>query len=452
MRLSTLVLTLLILLSACSPVQPQPEYEVITHPDGPLYVGDQVSFEVIGKGEQIDGETVEVTLDGQSLGSTPFGPFGIGQRQEATLWWTWDTSSLEPDRYPLNFKLGSGYSWNESILLNPAKRAPLADSQWAEELIDCCAIHYITGTAAERDLSDLSIIADQQSKLVAEQMGTSLQERIDVTFMPRVIGHGGFAWDGLYISYQDGNYSGNEVDIILHHEFVHFYDVEVGGDYLPSIFQEGLATYFSGGHFKVEPIVSRAAALLELNRYIPLETLANDFYQQQHETGYLEAAALVGYLYETYGPSAFNEFYRTIPFPDGSTPAEVIDTSLQESYHLSFVELENLFKLYLASQPVPEDVRRDLEVTIDFFDTLRRYQSLLDPSAYYLTAWLPDGRAMRERNIVADLTRRPTGVLNRSMEWLLIHARGNWFTEEYRPAENTIDITNWLLDIVDKKD
>ncbi len=91
-------------------------------------------------------------------------------------------------------------------------------------------------------------------------------------------------------------------------------------------------------------------------------------------------------------------------------------------------------------------------MTVDYFDTLRRYQSLLDPSAYYLTAWLPDGRAMRERNIVADLTRRPTGVLNRSMEWLLMHARGNWFAEEYRPAEDTIDITNWLLDIVDKKD
>ncbi len=331
MRHSTLVLILLLLLVACSPVQSQLEYEVITHPDGPLYVGDQVSFEVIGKGEQIDGETVDVTLDGQSLGSTPFAPFGIGQRQEATLWWTWDTSSLEPDRYTLNFELGSGYSWNESFLLHPAKRTPLADSQWAEVLIDCCAIHYITGTAAERDLSELTAIADQQSESVAAQMGTSMQERIDVTFMPRVIGHGGFAWDGLYISYLDGNYSGNEVDIILHHEFVHFYDGWVGGDYLPSIFQEGLATYLSGGHFKIEPIMSRAAALLELDRYIPLETLANDFYKQQHETGYLEAAALVGYLYETYGPGSFNEFYRTIPFPDGSTPAEVIDTALQES-------------------------------------------------------------------------------------------------------------------------
>lgn len=421
---------------------------MITHPDGLLFIGDQVSFEVIGKGEQGSGDTVEVSLDGQSLGSASFAPFGIGQRPEAALWWIWDTSSLEPGQYDLTFKLASGFTWSESILLKPADRAPLKDAGWAVTTTECCNIYYITRTAAERDITYLAQVADQQSTAVAEQMGSSLQERIDITFMPRVIGHGGFAWDGLYISYLDRNYSGNEVEIILHHEFVHFYDGWLGGDYLPSIFQEGLATYLSGGHYKMEPVTTRAAALLDLDWYIPLETLANDFYRQQHECGYIEAAALIGYLTETYGPAAFNEFYRTIPSPDGVTPAEVIDTSMRESFDISLSGLEIRFKDYLAAQVVPDEVRQDMEVTVNYFDTLRRYQSLLDPSAYYLTAWLPNGQVMRERNIVADLTRRPSGMLNRSVEWLLIHARGEWFAGEYPPAEITIDMTNWLLDLV----
>lgn len=444
----SLLFTALFLLASCAPATTTLEYRVVTHPDGPLYVGDIVSFEVFAPPGAAPGETVEVSYEGQILGAASFGPFGIGQRNQATFWWVWDTSGLEAGKHTLTFSLGSGFSWEEIIRLRPAKSVPPPEPEahWEMVTTECCYLHYISGTDAARDIDYLAEIADRQSEAVAAQMGGSLQERIDVTFMPRVIGHGGFAWDGLYISYLDENYAGNEMDIVLHHEFVHYYDGWIGGECMPSIFQEGLATYLSGGHFKPEPIGPRAAALFDLGWFIPLEPLANDFYNQQHETGYLEAAALVQYFYETYGAGAFNEFYRTIECSEGQTPAQAIDSALRGNFNLSLPDLETAFRAHLSSQSVTDDIRTDLELTVTYFDTLRRYQSLFDPSAYFLTAWLPDGRVLRERGIVADLTRRPLRWQNRLVEALLMRAHAELFDGDYDSARQTLEWTNRILD------
>jgi hypothetical protein len=449
--LPILLITLLLAVCGSNPQASEQGYEVVTHPDGPLYVGDRVSFEVFAPAGESTGETVQASFDGQSLGSTTFAPFGLGQRDQATFWWVWDTSGLEPGRYTVTFTLGSGYSWEGEIRLRPADRLPPPEPEavWASTTTECCTIYYITGTDAERDMTTLSVLADEESDAVAAQMGTTLQERIPIIFMPRVIGHGGFAWDGVYISYLDENYVGNEMDMVLHHEFVHYYDDWIGGEYMPAILQEGLAVHLSGGHFKPEPLGPRAAALLDLGWYLPLETLADDFYNQQHDIGYLEAAALVQYLHETYGPGAFMEFYRTIPFPDGRSEAQVLDQALRDQFGVSLPDLESAFKNYLSSQTVTDDIRTDLELSVGYFDTLRRYQSLLDPSAYFLTAWLPDGKAMRDLGIVADFTRRPRGWKNWLVETMLLHIHDELFSGDYKAAARTLDWTGWVLDALE---
>jgi hypothetical protein len=280
-------------------------------------------------------------------------------------------------------------------------------------------------------------------------VGVALQERIQLIFMPRVIGHGGFAWEGVYISYLDGSYVGNEMNMVLHHEFVHYYDDWIGGEYFPSILREGLAVQLSGGHFKPEPIGPRAAALLDLGWYIPLKTLADDFYNQQHDIGYLEAAALVQYLNETYGPGAFLEFYRTIPFPNDRSDSEVLDAALRENFDLSLGDLETAFKNYLSFQPVTADIRLDLELTVSDYDAIRRYQSLFDPSAYFLTAWLPNGKVMREQGIVADFTRRPMDWQNRLVEGMLIRNHARLFNDDLEAAALGIKWTDWVLDVLE---
>lgn len=451
MRTSRTLILLLVLLAACAPQPADTGYAVITHPDGPLYVGDQVSFEVFAPVSNADGETVEITFNGQSLGVASFSPFGIGQREQATFWWVWDTRGLEAGAQTITFTTSNGVSWDETISLRPADKVPPPEpnAAWASTTTDCCTLYYITGTDAERDLATLAALADEESVLVAAELGTSVQQGMTIVFMPRLIGHGGFAASAVYVTYYDGNVIGNDMDILFHHEFVHFYDSAVGGSYFPSLFQEGLAVYLSGGHFKPEPLGPRAAALLDLDWYIPLQTLANDFYNQQHDIGYLEAGALVQYLVETYGMGAFNEFYRTIPVPNGmTTDWDVIDASLQDSYGITFADLETAYLDYLRTQPVTDDIRADLVLTVDFFDTLRRYQEELDPSAYFLTAWLPDGESMRQRGIVADFTRYPSGWDNRLVEALLFRARTDLFAGDYDGAERALKWTNRVLDVL----
>jgi len=453
MRRCTHLLLIFILLAACSLVQPSRQMTVIAHPDGPLYAGDQVSFEVLTptvKGGTNEG--VSVTFEGRELGQADFAPFGIGGRIQATLWWVWDTRDLKPGNYSLTFTLlPENISESETFPLHPADQVPPPEpgATWVSTTTVCCILHYITGTAASRDIASLSQVVDDQSALVSAQLSSKLSDRIDIVFIPRVIGHGGFTLGSIYVSYLDDNYIGNDMAILFHHEFVHYYDDAWGGVYLPSILQEGLAVYLSGGHFKPEPLMPRAEAMVELNWYIPLTTLANDFYNQQHDIGYLEAGALIGYLVETYGWDGFNEFYRTIPEPiNGQTNSAVIDTALRDHFGISFSDLETEFLTFLHSQTVTEQELTDLQMTLRFYDSVRRYQQVLDPSAYFLTAWLPDESVMSQRRIVADFLRRPRNWNNQLLEALLIRAHGEYFRGDYKDAETTLRWTNWVMDVI----
>ena len=450
--LFSLLMVATILLTTCRPVQQTGQVTVITHPDGRLYTGDQISFEVLDPAVK-NGEpgSIEVSFNGQLLGSASFAPYGLGLRNQATLWWIWDTLNLKPGRYTLTFtRQPENDTWEETFTLHPADRVPAPEpgAHWTSTTSTCCSLYYITGTAAERDITFLSQEADRQSAEVSAQLGSSLDKKMDIVIMSRVIGHGGYTWNGIYATYLDDNYIGNDMSILFHHEFVHYYDQAVGGTYLPAILQEGLAVYLAGGHFKPEALGPRAAGLLQLGWYLPLPTISDDFYKQQHDISYLEAGALVDYLVETYGWGAFNEFYRSIPVPENTTISAVLDSAFQDSFGISLDTLESAFLIFLKSQPVSKEEVTDLELTISFFDSVRRYQLALDPSAYFLTAWLPDASVMRERAIVADLLRHPSGWENHLFESLLIRSQRELFTGDYKNAAINLRWTEWMLDIV----
>ena len=177
--------------------------------------------------------------------------------------------------------------------------------------------------------------------------------------------------------------------------------------------------------------------------------MANNFYNQDHDISYLEAATLVKYMLDTYGWQAFNAFYRDISAPGkGQSDSAVIDAALEAHFKRSFADLETAYLANLRRQPYTVEQRTDLQVTVKFFDTVRRYQLALDPSAYFLYAWLPDGSVMRQRNIVADFLRHPAGWQNRLSEALLERAHAEWFSGDYDGAECTLQWTNWLLNIL----
>jgi hypothetical protein len=123
----------------------------------------------------------------------------------------------------------------------------------------------------------------------------------------------------------------------------------------------------------------------------------------------------------------------------------VIDTGLRQHFGISFADLETAYLKALRAQPFTDNERTDLRLTVEFFDMVRRYQKDLDPSAYFLTAWLPDGSVMRQRGIVADFLRHPNGLDNRLIEFLLVRAQQELFRGDYAGTERTLEWANRIL-------
>jgi hypothetical protein len=440
-----LILTVL-LLSACQPVQQaDTDFDVIYHPDGGLFVGDRVSIEVVPPpGWNVGEQQVRVSVGEKLLGNADFYPAGVGQRDQTTFMWIWDTKDLEEGGQILNYSiLPEGPSWQDEIQLGPAEKRPYPQSAWAKASSDCCLLEYITGTDAERDVELLKRMVDEQAVEAGASLQTELNETMTITFLPRLLGHGGFVSNGIYVTYLDENIAGNTTSQVILHEMVHALDRRLGGDFLPNMLVEGLAVYLSGGHFKSEALLPRAAALLELDTYIPLKTLVENFYFEQHEIGYLEAGALVEYMVDRYGWEEYQSFYRNME-PKGDQ-AEAFEAGLIENFGISLEQLEKDFLNELKGQVISEDVLNDLQLTVAFYDSLRHYQKVLDPSAFFLTAWIPDGEVMRQEGITADYVRAPERLDNLVFESLLRNANHLIVRGDFFQAEIILDVVNFLL-------
>ena len=72
---------------------------------------------------------------------------------------------------------------------------------------------------------------------------------------------------------------------------------------------------------------------------------------------------------------------------------------------------------------------------------------MLDPSAYFLTAWLPDGDTMRQKGIVSDFLRGPDRLDNRVFEFVLMSTTHEITNGDYRVAELLLRVTNFTLDL-----
>jgi len=433
-------------------------FSVRVHPDGGLYVGDQVSFEILAP-EKYRRRDIKATLaiPGQiPLGPYEFGPYGIARRPQATLLWAWDTSNLAAGAYELTFSIQpDSLSWTETFTLLPQGALPpgVAHARWVTSESDCCLVYYVSGTEAERDQSELLDLIDDEYDQVHQRLPAELEGPVPIVFLPRVIGHGGFASQELSVSYLDCNYAGGTTAMVLHHEIVHFLDSRLGGELRPSLLVEGLAVYLSGGHFKPEALIPRAAALLDMGGYLPLASLADDFYQAQHESSYLLAGSLVEYMLDRWGWEAFMGFYRDIhPAPENGSQQAALNTALLAHFNLTLDDLEKEFLEVLRLQPVTPELRADVRLTIAYYDTVRRYQNALDPSAYYLTAWLPDGAQMRSRGIVADYLRRPSSPENLLIETLLVAADQRLRAGEYLATMQILESVNAVLDSLPRQD
>ncbi len=454
-------------------------FSLRTHPDGDLFVGDQVSFEVIVSGHLPGVEDHHIVIDLPSAASpptltvsAPIAGYGIGARQEAVFYWAWDTTGLAPAAYTLTLHLRpvvadsskftgearqqtlppqlDDLTWHETITLRPRSNLPpaQAQAQWAQTQTNCCVVHYITGTQAEHDLPQLKAMIDQQAAHAAQKMGIDLAEPLHVNLIPRVLGHGGFAAGDVSVTYVQDNYLAADPAMILHHEMIHVLDARLGGKYRPAALVEGLATYESGGHYQPTPLAPTAGALLPpyTNQYAPLKRLFDNFYFEQHEVGYLEAAALIEYLIRSGGQAQFEAFYRGMePPPDGGAPSQAVEIALQQHYRIGLAELDQRFRHYLEDQLVTPEIAAGVALTVRFYELLRTYQQRHDPSAYFLSAWLLDRAEMEKRGITADYLRRPQAPINIEMEARFYAAAQAMLQKDYAQANRILDLVQTAL-------
>lgn len=439
-----------------TPIELGTHYQVRIHPEDGLYVGDLVSFEVLApEGEDTEGKQVEITVEGGvplSFGPVDFYDFGIGERSQATLRWVWDTSGMSAGEYSVTFSvLPDGSMWSQNLALHPADERP-AEEQGADLKqisSECCVIHYVSGTESEDELEEIIEISEQAAVEISDLMEYEPEDQFQLVLLPRVMGHGGFASREVYISYLERNYGASDFNQVLEHEMVHVLDAAQGGELRPTFLSEGLAVHLAGGHFKPEPLMPRAAALLELGWYLPLTTLVEDFYLQQHEIGYLEAGAFVGYMIDRWGYTAFDDFYRDIHRVESASQAEAIDMAMQTHFGVAFAVLEQDFIKQLHTVEVSTDLCEDVQLSVLYFDTVRRYQQVLDPSAYYLHAWLVTLDEMKARQVLADYLRHPEQVENLTLETMLVSAQDHMQQGDYQAAQQLLQAVGTALEQIE---
>jgi len=428
--------------------------DLTLHPGPQLYSGDIVSLGIKASTTDPKWAEAEVKVYVGSQATAPiaagsFQPFGIGGQAQATFWWAWDTQGLKGEQtliIVVEPKEGGDPSevLEAPVRLLPVEARPMPEplARWAKAESACCVFHYLTGTAAERDLKMITADADKAFERVESALGVQSKAKVPFTLLSRLLGHGGFAAGEISLTYIDRNPAGVNLPTVFAHEGTHILDRHLPGP-RPTIMTEGLAVFVAGGHYKPEDLDRRAAALLALGRYVPLKDLANEFYPAQHEIGYLQGGALIKYLVDTYGWAQFKEFYSS--FPAAPSEAQMLDGALRAHYDKSLSEVEADWLQHLRTFPRDQGQMDDLRLTIQLFDTLRRYQQLNDPVAYYLTAWLPDGAEARKRGIIADFVRAPRAPENIALEALLASAERALITGQFDRAETLLRSVNAVL-------
>ncbi len=404
--------------------------------------------------------TVSATIlvDGAAVVSGILDRRNWNGQAEGVFEWAWDTSGLTGDHEirvlidPENtIQMGDENPNNNEVVLTAtvlaAGRQPTREAagEWVTVNTACCVVHVVSGTAAERDLEQLNASLETAVQQAVNRIGVQPNKPLQVYFIDRVLGQGGFAGSDMVVSYVDRRYAGGGLHELLVHEAVHVLDQQIAPQRI-SILAEGLAVWASGGHYKPEDIVQRSAALLALNSYVPLAQLANDFYPVQHEIGYLQAAGFVSYLIDRGGWLTFSEFYNDVTAGDAPTLAEALDLNLRTYYGIGLAEMETEWLTYLRGLTPSQAVIDDLATTIRYYNVMRDYQQAYDPTAYFLTAWLPHPTAVREQGNPADLTRRPRTENNITLEVMLEAADTALRTGDYSRANVLLDSISRIID------
>ncbi|MCP4416058.1 MAG: hypothetical protein GY805_05525, partial [Chloroflexi bacterium] len=139
-------------------------------------------------------------------------------------------------------------------------------------------------------------------------------------------------------------------------------------------------------------------------------------------------------------------FYADVTAEDAATMSQAMDMNLQQYFGVTLTEVEANWLVYLANLPEDRTVQSDLQTTIRYFNVMRRYQQTFDPTAYFLTAWLPYPGSLQTEGNPADLTRHPQTEINITLEVMLQAADTALRSGDYHKANVLLDSITRVLE------
>lgn len=433
---------------------------ISVYPDGPIYDGDLVSIRIdprIPAKLAPNDVDVRVFIDGVQVVSNNVNWRGVDGNPYGLYQWVWDSDGqagshriivfLDPentvstgDESPDNNIAAATLNVRSSEMLSEVE----VDAHWITEETQCCLVHVVSGTEAHRDLDQLKILVDDAFQKASTMLGESLSGRYNVYLVDRVFGQGGYAQSSMVVSYLDRDYIGGGLEELLVHEAVHIVDRRFASNPI-TFLSEGLAVWVAGGHFQQDDLNQRMAALLEIGRFRTLDRAIDDFYGTQHEIAYLQGAGFIEYLVETYGWDSVKSLYSETSARDGDTLSEAVDVNLQHAFGRNLEQIESDWISYLRAIKRDTLEMEDLRSMLRYYDLIRRYQSVFDPMAYYLTTWLPDPEVAQQLGATADFSRRPNSAVNVALEAMLVSANSAYRQGDYHRSNALMNSVERVL-------
>ena len=406
---------------------------VRAYPGPEHYAGDVLTFEIQTDGSFDENLTVSITLDNMPATNVSAKSNFINLLLPLAL----DTTNLT-GQHTVKFRTADGHL-NEtySFEVLPADQRPSNEENaaWMVNETDCCKLHYITETAAARDMDFIAEHFQQAAEDFTTITGANIDPKLDIYILDRIWGNGGFGGTGeLVISYTDRYYGptigGIGLETLARHEFSHAADIAIPsvGDGIEFNY-EGMAVYIAGGHYKPEPLDQRGAALYDLGYYVPVGQ-----YLQQHELSYLYPAAMLTYIVETYGEDKLWEFFGADEDTSDGQPLS-LEAALQSTFGVSLKDFDQDFQAWLESKE-PGEQLEDLRLTIELQDLRRQYQDTYSPPPYFLLAAAADAVARPE--YLPVVIREANGAANVAVELIIAQGQQAIVDGDYPRAEELI--------------
>lgn len=408
---------------------------------GPVhYAGDILTFEIETSNSFEEALIVSMSLDGGKPVDVPsiFVPYG-----QVLLSMAFDTTNLT-GRHTLTFTTPDGQlneTYSFEVLSADQRPANEISATWLAKETDCCIFHYLSDTAAARDIDFISEHFQQGANEFEKIMQAEIGRKVEVYIIDRILRNGAFGGSGkVLLSYTDRYYgptvNGAGMQILARHELSHAADISLEATMDGIEFDyEGLALYVAGGHFKTEPLAQRAAALFDLGHSVPVNEII-----PQHELSYLHAAAILTYIKDTYGEAKVWEFLKADTTKDEQLIS--MEEAIQLTFGISLEEFDQGFQAWLEKND-PGEQLDDLRLTVELQDLRREYQDVFASEPRFLQMEGVEAVARPENlSIVMREAHAPSNI---AVELIIAHGQQAIVEGDYARAQELIRILGEIL-------